>query len=355
MTPKDQDVFFMRRAIEIAQKGGIQTRPNPNVGCVLVKNGKIIAEAWHKKFGGPHAEASALKQAGPRAKGSVAYVTLEPCVGFPGKKTPSCATALAQVGIKRVVIAHEDPNSKVSGQGIRLLRRNKMTVSIGILKAESEKLNTGFIWRHKYGRPYVILKLALSLDGKAFALNGKSKWITEEPARRLAHIIRSRVDAILVGIETVIKDNPSLSSHGKGLNPLRVILDTHLRAPKTAKVFDSAAKTLIFTATKKIMPNVETIKIPLKNKSVSLSVTLRELAQRGVGTLLVEGGPKICAAFLNENLADEINFFISPKLLSGAFDPNRAPQATHLSLKKIGHDYFFQGKIRSPQGFRTLC
>jgi diaminohydroxyphosphoribosylaminopyrimidine deaminase/5-amino-6-(5-phosphoribosylamino)uracil reductase len=345
MTTKRQDIAFMRRALSLAQRGGSKPRPNPNVGCVLVKKGKIIAEAWHKKFGGSHAEAAALKIAGPLAKGATAYVTLEPCVNFHGKKTPPCAKALVAAGIKRVVIAMKDPNPKVSGRGIALLRKNRIKTEVDLLKKESEEINLGFIWSHRYGRPYVIVKLALSLDGRAFAVGGKSKWITGKPARRAAHILRSRCDAVLVGIETVLKDDPELTAHGVGENPLRVVLDTRLRIPKTAKILDAQAQTLVFTASKKIIKGVEVVRVSRNTSHLDIKKVLQELARREIATLLVEGGPTVCAAFLKENMADEAYCFIAPKFLSGTSNPNTAPQLANVSLKKIGHDFLFQGKF----------
>lgn len=342
---KNRDLFWARQALRIAQRGGKRVHPNPKVGCVLVKNGKIVAQAWHQKFGGPHAEALALKIAGPRAHGVTAYVSLEPCMDFPGKKTPSCARALADAGVSRVVIAAEDPNPQVSGRGIKLLRRRGVKVRTGILKQEALSANLGFAWRQGFKRPYVILKLALSLDGQAFAIGGKSKWITGPAARREVHLLRSRCDAVLVGIETVIKDNPELTAHGVGPNPLRVVLDSLLRIPKTAKILNAKAKTVILTASSKTIRGAPIIRIPRRKGRLDLKAALRYLADQGVGILLVEGGPTVCASFLKEKLADEACFFIAPKFLSGTSNPNRAPRLPHPSIKKIGSDFLFQGRL----------
>jgi diaminohydroxyphosphoribosylaminopyrimidine deaminase/5-amino-6-(5-phosphoribosylamino)uracil reductase len=343
---KEAKLLFMRRALELAKRGGKKTRPNPRVGCVLVKDGKIIAEAWHKKFGAPHAEALALKKAGPKAYGASAYITLEPCVSFPGKKTPSCAEALISAKVKKVVIASQDPNPHISGRGIKLLKKNGILVQTGLLQEECEKINRGFFWRQRHQRPYVILKLALSLDGKAFAAGGNSQWITDKPARRAAHILRSHCDAILVGIETVIKDDPSLTAHGMGSNPLRVILDTDLRIPKTARVLGAQARTLIFTASPKNITGIEVVRVSQSKGRLNIKEVLRELAKRGVETLLVEGGPTVCAAFLKENLAEEAYFFIAPKFLSGTQNPNHSPRLEDPQLEKIGKDFLIHGKIR---------
>ncbi len=342
---READVFFMRRALQLAQRGGEKTRPNPRVGCVLVKNGKIIAQAWHQKFGAPHAEALALKKAGSRARGATAYVTLEPCVSFYGKKTPSCAEALIAAKINKVFIASSDPNPKISNRGIRLFKANGIKVKTELLKEESQEINRGFFWRHQFKRPYVVLKLALSLDGKAFALGGKSKWITGISARQRVHQLRTRFDAILVGVETVLKDNPSLTSHQHGQNPTRIVLDTDLKIPKNSKVLDEQSRTLILTSSNQKIPRVETFQVPSKNGKINLKRALKKLAEQGIGTLLVEGGPTVVASFLKENLADEAYLFFAPKFLSGTHNPNLAPCLKNPEFEKIGKDFLIHGRI----------
>lgn len=339
------DALFMRKALDIAQRGGEKTHPNPQVGCVLVKKGEIISQAWHQKFGGPHAEILALKKAGPHARNATAYVTLEPCVSFHGKKTPSCAEALVAAKIKKVVIASQDPNPKVFSRGIKLLKANGIEVKTGLLEKENEELNWGFFWRHRFNRPYVVLKLALSLDGKAFAVGGKSKWITGEAARKRVHHLRSRFDAILVGIGTVIKDNPSLTSHGRGKNPTRIVLDTHLKIPRNSKILNSQAPTLILTSSNRSISRAETIYVPLKNGKIDLKRALQKLAERRIEKLLVEGGPSVCSSFLKENLVDEAYLFFAPKFLSGTDNPNLSPILENPQIERIGKDFLFHGRI----------
>ncbi len=303
------------------------TSPNPRVGCVLVKGGKIVAEGAHQGFGCAHAEPIAIGKAGRRAKGATVFVTMEPCAPFPGKKTPSCATALVAAGVSKVICATLDPNPKVSGRGLALLREAgvKTEVDASFRDAAAE-LNRGFFSLMTRNRPWVILKTALSLDGKAAAVNGKSRWVTGEPARNAAHALRAEYDAILVGAGTVLADNPSLTAHGAGENPLRVVLTGRRTMPKRAKVFDKSAPTVVY-------------------KKTPLKAVLRDLAKRGVGTLLVEGGPTVHASFLKEGLVDEAKVYLAPKLLSGATDPNKAPRLKSPAVTKLGDDWLISGVL----------
>ena len=301
------------------------TSPNPRVGCVLVKGGRVIAEGAHLAYGKAHAEPNALAFAGLRAAGATAYLTMEPCAAFPGKKTPSCAETLAAAGISRVVCAALDPNVKVAGRGLAHLRRTgAKTVRLSEFQAEAEALNRGFYSRMRRGRPWVILKTALSLDGKAAAVNGKSRWLTSKAARAAVHRMRAGLDAILVGAGTVLADNPALTSHGAGPNPLRVVLSGRRSLPRHARVFDSSAPTLTY-------------------RKQALSAVLRDLCRRGVGTLLVEGGPTIHASFLRAGLVDEARVFIAPKLLSGALNANAAPKLKTPRVSRHGCDWLIQG------------
>ena len=302
------------------------TSPNPRVGCVLVKAGRVVGEGAHLRFGGPHAEPSALAKAGARAKGAVAYLTMEPCAPFPGKKTPSCAEAFAAAGVRKVVVASLDPNPKVAGRGLAILRRAGIAVERAKgFDAEAEALNRGFFSRMRRGRPWVVLKTALSLDGKAAAASGKSRWVTGKPARQAVHRLRADYDAILVGAGTVRADDPALTAHGAGRDPLRVVLKGRKPLPKKARVFDGSAPTLVYSGT--------------------VAAALKDLAKRGVGTVLVEGGPTIHAAFLRAGLVDEALVFLAPKLLSGADDPNTAPRLRSPKVTRLGDDWLIQGVI----------
>lgn len=319
------DEFYLRRALLAAARVDPRaTAPNPRVGCVIVLSGRLVASAAHKKYGGPHAEAAALKIAGARARGATAYVTLEPCLEFPGKKTPSCAAALADAGVRKVVFATLDPNPRIAGAGVKFLRRRGVTVEHNsALSAEALELNRGFFSRFQRRRPWVILKTALSLDGRAATDAGRSQWITGPAARNAAHELRAQCDAILVGANTVRADNPGLTAHGRGPNPLRVVLQGRGKISRRAKIFDAKAETIVFRREK------------------NLRAVLRELAACGVGTLLVEGGPAVHASFLREGLVDEARVFLAPKLLSGARDPNKAPRVISARMRRLGDDWEF--------------
>lgn len=335
----------MRRALALAARGTRETWPNPRVGCVLVKDGRLVAEGWHRKAGGPHAEAIALKRAGARAKGCTAYVTLEPCRAHPGKKTPPCADALRAAGVKRLVAAMRDPNPKVSGRGFDLLRRARVRVDWGLLEEESEALNGPFVARMRHGRPWVVLKSALSLDGKAFARGGASRWITGPEAREAVHDLRAGMDAILVGIGTVLADDPALTAHGAGRDPLPVVLDSRLRLPRRSRLLRGSREPIIFSARGGELPGAEVVRVPSRGGLVDLKSVLSYLSKRGVGTLLVEGGPTVHASFLAAGLVDEVWAFVAPKLLAGTDDPNAAPRLSKARLSRVGQDFLFSGRV----------
>ena len=325
------DARFLKRALAVAARVAPRAvSPNPRVGCVLVKSGRVIGEGAHARFGGPHGEAVALGKAGARAKGATAYVTLEPCAAFHGKKTPSCAEALAAAGVRRVICAALDPNPRVAGRGAALLRRAGVRVERRAeFTAETEALNRGFFSRMRRDRPWVILKTALSLDGKAAAASGRSRWVTGPQARAAVHAMRAECDAILVGAGTVLADDPALTAHGAGGNPLRVVLAGRRALPPDARVFDASAPTVLYRI----------------KKPRDLRAALRDLARDGVGTLLVEGGPTVHASFLRAGLVDEARVFLAPKLLSGANDPNTAPRLRTPRVTRLGVDWLIQGVL----------
>jgi diaminohydroxyphosphoribosylaminopyrimidine deaminase/5-amino-6-(5-phosphoribosylamino)uracil reductase len=341
-----EDERWMRRALVLAARGGRECWPNPRVGCVLVKNGRVVGEGWHRRFGGPHAEAIALAKAGARARGATVYLTLEPCRAHPGKKTPPCADALKTAGVKRLVAAMRDPNPKMSGRGFDLLRRAGARVQCGLLGDQAAAINGPFIARMRDRRPWVILKSALSLDGRAFARGGDSRWITGPAAREAVHELRSRVDAVLVGIGTVLQDDPALTAHGAGQDPLPVVLDARLRLPKRARLLRGSRTPLVFTARGGELLGAEVLRAPSRDGRLDLKAVLAELSRRGVGTLLVEGGPTVHASFLEQGLADEVWAFFAPKLLAGTADPNRAPVVRAPRLSRLGPDFLFSGRLQ---------
>lgn len=328
---RESDVRFLRRAFALAARVEPRaTSPNPRVACVLVKSGRVVGESVHARFGGAHAEAAALKKAGSRAKGATAYVTLEPCAPFAGKKTPPCSAALVAAGVRRVVFPGLDPNRKVAGRGAAFLRRARVRVEqLRMFMGEAQALNRGFYSRMRRGRPWVVLKTALSLDGKAAAASGRSRWITGTQSRAAVHRLRARLDAIAVGTGTVLADDPALTAHGAGANPVRVVFAGRRPLPARARIFDAAAPTIVYRI----------------KKPADLRGALKDLAAQGVGTLLLEGGPTLHAAFLRAGLVDEACVFLSPKLLSGADDPNRAPRLTSPKLTRVGEDWRIEGVL----------
>ena len=316
---------YMNRALSLARNGLRMTSPNPMVGCVIVKDGRIIGEGWHKKYGNPHAEIEAINDAvsrGENVRGSAVYVTLEPCSHY--GKTPPCANRLVSEGVAEVIIAMRDPNPKVNGNGINILREAGVKVTeLHDFEEAAKFLNRGFVFVHKYGRPFVSLKAAMSLDGRMNLANGSSKWITGIESRTESHRMRAENDAVLVGAGTVISDDPELTvRHAEGINPLRVVLDSHLRTPILSKVIGNDGKCLILTAEDSDSEKAKALqemgaavaKVSSIGGHVDIHSALKYLAEKGILTLMVEGGPEILGAFLREGLADYMKLFIAPKI-----------------------------------------
>ena len=353
------DIKFMQLAIELAKKGMGEVSPNPMVGCVIVKNGKILSTGYHKYFGGNHAEVAALTKC-KNPKGATMYVNLEPCCHY-NKKTPPCVPQIINSGIKKVVIATKDPNPYVSGKGIKQLQKNNITCKVGILSDEAKKLNETYIKYIKTKRPFIILKMAYSLDGKTKTETGDSKWLSSEKSREAVHKLRSRTDAILVGINTVLKDNPKLTSHGKGRNPKRIVLDYGLKISLNSNVLTGGAKTIIATSknsdkTKKEKlkkMGVEIIELPSKklvprlskNNFLDITKLLVELGKMGISSLLVEGGETVAKSFLREKMVDKIMFFFCPKIINGMKYIKNAAGVKNISVRKIENDFLFEGYL----------
>ena len=313
--------YYMRLALDLARSAQGQTSPNPLVGAVCVKDGQIIGTGAHLKAGTPHAEVHALLMAGTESRGADLYVTLEPCAHI--GKTPPCTDLIITSGIRRVFVASIDPNPSVNGTGIRLLKAAGIEVVTGILQEEAEQLNRAFFHFINYGKPYVTLKAAATLDGRLSTQTGDSKWITSDAARTDVHHLRHTHDAILVGVQTVLHDNPFLTTrlpHG-GKNPIRIIVDRHLRTPTTANIVtDGAAETIIFTID---CPRSRTVFFENPFVSIErisedipfLNEVLKRLANKGIMTLFVEGGSRVHSSFINEGLADELYLYMAPKLI----------------------------------------
>ncbi len=322
------DHDYMKIALALAAKGKGYTSPNPMVGAVVVKDEQIIGQGWHEKIGGPHAEVNAIDDAGDQAAGSTIYVTLEPC-NHQGR-TPPCTKKIISAGIKHVVIAMKDPNPDVNGGGADFLIQNGITVDVGICEAEARHLNESFIKYSRSKQPFVTLKCAATLDGRIATRTGDSKWVTGESSRKYVHELRHEVDAIMVGSNTVKKDNPSLTTrldNKNGVDPIRVILDTRLSIPKNSKLLQipSGSDTLIITGNSESSQKrialekmgVKIIDAALKDDRIDLDALMDQLGKRGITSLLVEGGARVFAAALQANIVDKIIFFYAPKILGG--------------------------------------
>ncbi|OGF48855.1 MAG: riboflavin biosynthesis protein RibD [Candidatus Firestonebacteria bacterium RIFOXYA2_FULL_40_8] len=324
MTKYQSDIRYMHRALDLALLGQGLTKTNPIVGCVIVKNGKVVGEGFHKVFGGPHAEVNALKKSGKAAKGATLYVNLEPCYPFLGKKTPPCVEKVIAAGIKRCVIAMKDPNPKVSGRSISLLKKHGVKVELGLLGELAESINEPFIKIIKTGLPLVVSKMAVTLDGKAAAYNGNSKWISNEASRTLVHLKRSKLDSVMVGIGTIQKDNPELNVRmAKGRNPVKVIIDPMCEISLKAKVLKDYKTVLLVVNTnakkqrvdKILKMKIKVIAVPGKIGTVNLKSALSALPVLGISSVMLEGGPTLLTAALKEKVVDRIMWFISPKIL----------------------------------------
>ena len=317
------DRDMMRRALTLAAEGRFSTSPNPRVGCIIAHGGQIVGQGFHLKAGGPHAEVHALRQAGESARGATAYVTLEPCSHY--GRTPPCAEALIQAGVSRVVAAIADPNPQVAGKGLAMLSAAGIRTESGLLETEARELNRGFLSRIERGRPFVRLKCAASLDGKTALSDGLSQWITGEAARHDVQILRAESCAVLTGIGTVLADDPQLNVRAFPTlrQPLRIVLDSRLRLPPTAKLLaDPASPVLLLTAVPPekylaAIPHLDILTIPAADGRISLPAALTLLAERGIGELLVEAGATLCGAFLQSGLADEIVLYQAGKILGG--------------------------------------
>ncbi len=321
-----QNLMFMRRALELARRGEGRVHPNPMVGAVLVKNGRILAEGAHERFGGPHAEVNAFRKAKKIPSGTVLYLTLEPCDHF--GKTPPCTEAVLASGVRHVVVAMKDPNPKVSGRGLQKLKKNGISVSVGLLDKEARQLNRHYIWWVKNKVPYITVKVGQSLDGKIATKTGESRWITGEPARRRAHELRREADAILVGVNTVLNDNPLLTVRlpGQKTQPLKVVLDASLKTPVNAALLSkrSPGPTLLFTSRralaargKKFTSEAELAAVPEKNGKLDWKAVLGELGRRGITHLLVEGGGEVIGSLFSERRVQEAYFFTAPRVIGG--------------------------------------
>jgi diaminohydroxyphosphoribosylaminopyrimidine deaminase/5-amino-6-(5-phosphoribosylamino)uracil reductase len=344
---EEADRRFLRRALQLAARAVGETNPNPMVGCVVVNRGRIVGEGYHHRAGDPHAEVLALRAAGDKARGATLYVTLEPC-SLSGR-TPPCAPTVRDAGVKRVVAAMRDPNRGVDGRGFGLLRRAGIDVTVGVLEAEALRLNERFAAAHAHGRPFVLLKAAMTLDGRIATVRGESQWITSDAQRRAARRLRRLHDAVLVGIGTVLADDPMLLPEPAVRRPfVRAVLDTRLRLPLHSRLVRSSRESPVVVLAAADADTRKRAKLeasgvavyggPTRDGRVSLAWAIRTLWQCEVTSVMVEGGAEVLGSFLRERLVDKVTVFRGPLLLGGrasrsAFggpDPLRLAQALRL-------------------------
>jgi len=357
MTNKDEK--YMQLALDLAASAKGNTNPNPLVGAVIVKNDIIVGTGLHRKAGEPHAEVHAFRMAGEHAKNATLYVTLEPCSHF--GKTPPCANLVKESGVSRVVVAMQDPNPTVVGRGIQLLRDAGIAVEVGVLEQQARRLNERFIHNMLTKRPFVISKFAMTVDGKIATHTGHSKWVTGDAAREDVHHIRHEVDGILVGVGTVIADNPSLTtrlSEGYGKNPTRIIMDSLLRSPLDANVFNTEeAPTILVCSNEVSQEKVDSftdkgltvLPIEKNERGLNIDEMLARLYEHGITDILLEGGSKVNASFLQQGAIDKYVIYVAPKVLGGnlSLTPfagdnpsfmNEAWDIEFASFDKIGED-----------------
>ena len=363
------DESYMREALRLARKGLGRVSPNPMVGAVDVRDDIVIGRGYHKLFGGPHAEVNALEGLEDKAKGATLYVTLEPCCHY--GKTPPCADLIIKRRIGRVVIGTEDPNPLVAGRGIKILRGHGITVNIGVLSRECHELNAPFFKYFERGLPFITLKIAQSLDGRIATRQGSSRWISSPASLRLAHRWRALHDAVMVGVDTVIADNPSLTVRlVRGKNPLRLVLDSHLRIPLESRILvDRHVTRTIVVTTDRADPHqrkevqdrgarVLTVQSN-PNGQVDLLAALRRLAGEGITSILVEGGGKLSTSFVKAWLVDQLLLVIGSKIIGtgieamgdlGISDMNEAVRLSIDKIRRVGDDLIVMARIRPTEG-----
>ncbi|NOZ63902.1 MAG: bifunctional diaminohydroxyphosphoribosylaminopyrimidine deaminase/5-amino-6-(5-phosphoribosylamino)uracil reductase RibD [Caldiserica bacterium] len=359
---REKDKKFMQEVFSLAEKGRGTTSPNPMVGAIVVKGNRIVGRGYHKKAGSPHAEVIALKEAGPKSRGATLYINLEPCVHY--GRTPPCAPRIIEKGIKRVVIAMLDPNSRVNGKGVTMLKKAGVDVEVGIEEEKARKLNEFYIKHITTNLPFVILKWAMSLDGKIATCTGDSRWISGEESRAFVHSLRNQVDGILVGIGTVLQDDPLLTVRKVPVKkqPLRIIIDPNLSFPLTARMLqEEGGNILIFTGedidkNKKEQLLAKDVEIvPCGEKRIHIENMLKILGKREITSLLVEGGSKVFTEFLEKKLPDKIYTVVSPLLLGGekALTPfgGKGVEKVKAGIQFKEIHWFFRGKDVIMEGY----
>ncbi|HJB06611.1 MAG TPA: bifunctional diaminohydroxyphosphoribosylaminopyrimidine deaminase/5-amino-6-(5-phosphoribosylamino)uracil reductase RibD [Candidatus Enterocloster faecavium] len=358
------DCDYMARALQLAKKGMGWTAPNPMVGAVIVKNGQIIGEGWHQRYGQLHAERNALNACREDPKGATLYVTLEPCCHY--GKQPPCVDAVRQAGISRVVVGSEDPNPLVSGKGIKCLRSHGIEVTEGVLKEECDRLNEVFFYYIRTKRPFVVMKYAMTMDGKTAAFTGASKWITGKEARAHVHEQRHQFSAIMVGVGTVLADDPMLNCRlPGGKNPVRIICDTHLRTPPQSQVIRTAREIPTILATCCLKPERQQIYrksgcriLCLREKAghVDLTELMEKLGQEQIDSILLEGGGTLNWAALESGIVRRVSAYIAPKLFGGTAAhtpvggtgvslPDEAFRLGNSRIQRLGEDFLIESEV----------
>jgi len=355
----------MDSAIRLSLKGKGKTSPNPMVGALVVKNKRIIGRGYHEKAGGPHAEVVALDEAGARARGATLYVTLEPCAHF--GRTPPCVDRIVASGIKHVVVGMIDPNPKNNGRGVALLRQRGIKVETGLFQERISGINEAFIKYITRRMPLVTVKVAQSLDGKIATRTGDSKWITSDRSRAYAHRIRQFYDAVMVGVNTVLRDDPRLDAWFSSRHPAKVIIDSQVSTPQNANIFSGRGQVIIATlsspdgqATQNrqlLVDKAKILEVKEKGGQIDLRDLLKKLAQRfEITSVLIEGGGTLIGSLFDEGLVDKVLFFISPKIIGGkdaigsvmgkgVSGVNRAIKVKGLSIRRFGEDILLEGRI----------
>ena len=365
MPQPELDLWHMRRALELAAQGRGSVEPNPMVGCVIARGAEIIGEGWHRIYGGVHAEVDALKLAADRAAGATMYVTLEPCCHQ--GKTPPCTKAIIEAGAARVVVAQRDPFPQVAGGGVEQLQRAGIEVEVSLLEADARQLNAPYLKLIETGRPWIIAKWAMTLDGKIATRTGSSRWISSEQSREIVHVLRGRVDAIVVGRETALRDDPSLTARPPGpRTALRVVVDTGGSLGSESQLVRTAGQTPVLVAvgneageadrTRLVKAGCEVLVCEGQTHAARLEALLDELGRRRLTNVLVEGGGRLLGDFLDGGHVDEVHAFIAPKLVGGADAQSpvagegveqmaAAVALDDMEVRQVGPDVYVWGRV----------
>ncbi len=363
---EELDAWHMARALELAARGEGLVEPNPMVGCTIVRDGETVGEGFHARFGGPHAEIAALESAGPRARGATVYVTLEPCCHQ--GKTPPCTQALVAAGVSRVVVAQQDPFVRVAGAGVAELRAAGIEVEVGLCEAEARRLNAPYLKLTRTGRPWIIAKWAMTLDGKISTRSGDSRWISSRASRDIVHRLRGRVDAILVGRSTAEADDPLLTARPPGpRTAARIVVDTNASLPLTSQLVRTARQAPVMVAVGSAAPResvdgliaagCDVIVCEGDAHKVRLKNLLDKLGSRLMTNVLVEGGGKLLGSLLDADEVDEVHVFVAPQIVGGAAAGNpvagigielmsHAIQLPDATIEQIGCDAYFHGRVK---------